>query len=446
MKRLLLILSFLVLVTSMSSQSWALLACQGHQDNYRDNCRGNYKFSNGDYYEGEWQNNKINGQGIYKYVNGNQYIGKYKNNKRNGHGAFTWVKPSEKYVGEWKNDKRNGQGTNTYASGKKEEGIWKDDKFIYVNKLNLILNSKIDEYNIFCSEIGLKKGTNKFNECLSLYRKKISPNSSSNLTKELKLDKNKIFCKKIGLINGSDKFKECLYVYNNKISPNANSNDIDNSKSINDQVIFSGSGTGFAVASKGYIVTNYHVIKYCDNVKIHNKDKIIPATIIKIDSKNDIALIKGNFTSRGILPFSNKETKLLQEIYVAGYPFGNKFSSSVKVTKGIISSLTGIGNNFSNIQIDAAIQPGNSGGPILNNKGNVIGVVVAKLNQKYIQKSFGVIPENINFGIKIRLVKNFLESENIELTYPNKNEILIAKLGQNISNSTYYLSCWKTRI
>ena len=85
---------------------------------------------------------------------------------------------------------------------------------------------------------------------------------------------------------------------------------------------------------------------------------------------------------------------------MAGFPFGDKFSTSVKVTKDIISSLTGLGNNFSNIQIDAALQSGNSGSPILDDRGNVVGVAVLKLDAKYVFEEFGIIPENTNFGIK----------------------------------------------
>ena len=109
--------------------------------------------------------------------------------------------------------------------------------------------------------------------------------------------------------------------------------------------------------------------------------------------------LKGDFSPKTVFPLSNTRPELLQDIYVAGYPFGNEISTSVKVTKGIISSLTGIGNNFSNIQIDAALQSGNSGGPILDDLGNVVGVAVAKLDAKYMFEEFGIIPENTNFGI-----------------------------------------------
>jgi hypothetical protein len=145
-----------------------------------------------------------------------------------------------------------------------------------------------------------------------------------------------------------------------------------------------------------------------------------------------------------VFALSKEKPELLQDIYVAGYPFGQKISTSVKVTKGIISSLTGIGNNFSNIQIDAALQPGNSGGPILNDKGNVVGVAVAKLDLAVALEEFGVIPEDTNFGIKTNVVRSLLESNNISLPDPNTKSISKSKLGKMITDGTYYLSCWMT--
>jgi len=325
--------------------------------------------------------------GIIKNQDGGDYEGEFKYNgsysAAHGFGIKIFYSGS-KYVGEFKNGNYNGKGIYTWANGKKYEGEWKNSSPNGQGKYTYS-NGKIEE--------GIWKN-NKF-----MYAKKIQK------TKK--------------------KYAETSKPKSNKI-------------------LNAASGTGFSISSKGHVITNYHVVKGCQNVKIHSKGKVIPATLISFDPKNDIALLKGNFTPSQVLPFSNKKTELLQDIYVAGYPFGRKVSTSVKVTKGIISSLTGVGNNFSNFQIDAALQPGNSGGPILNNKGNVIGVAVAKLSAKYIQKNFGVIPENTNFGIKTSVVKSMLDSTDIKLFNPNKTEISKTQLGKNISNATYYLSCWMT--
>ena len=211
------------------------------------------------------------------------------------------------------------------------------------------------------------------------------------------------------------------------------------------KVVSASSGSGFAVSSNGYVVTNNHVINGCQNVKIHYKGGAIPATVVAYDPENDLALLKGDFRPSTILPLSNDAPELLQDIYVAGYPFGRSISAGVKVTKGIISSLTGIGNNFSEIQIDAALQPGNSGGPILDDKGNVVGVAVSKLDREFALKKYGTLPENTNFGIKTSVVRNILVSSGVSLPSANPSSISKSKLGKMISDGTYYLSCWMTK-
>jgi len=413
MYKFLKILLFSASFICLFSKSWGLSACRSTP--LSDNCYESYTFAGRSIYVGEFLNSLRNAQGTFIFLN------------------------RDKYLGEWKDSNIHGQGKYTYSDGIVEEGIWRDNKFTHAKKINLTLNSKIEEYKKFCSGIGLTERTDKFNECLLVYKNRISPNFNLSKINETKLEKSRIFCKEIGLVYGTNKFNECLEIYSVKI----HSDKVNSLVSNNDKIVFTGSGTGFAVASNGYLITNYHVINGCDVIKIHKKNKILQASIIASDSTNDIALIKGDFTSKTVLPFSSKKTELLEEIYVAGYPFGNKFSTSIKVTKGIISALTGVGNNSSNFQIDAAIQPGNSGGPILNKKGNVIGVVVAKLDRSYTEKNFGVIPENTNFGIKINVVKKLLDNENIKLINPNKKNILTTKLGEDISNSTYLLSCWK---
>ena len=205
------------------------------------------------------------------------------------------------------------------------------------------------------------------------------------------------------------------------------------------------SGSGFAVSFDGHIITNYHVIQGCQRVKINLNGRSISTRLVTYNPRNDLALLKGDFRPVTVLPLSTRSPELLQDVYVAGYPFGRNVSTSIKVTKGIVSSLIGAGNNFVNIQIDAALQPGNSGGPILNEKGNVIGVAVSILDKIKTLKKFGSLSENTNFGIKANLVKSVLEISNVSSPEPNKTPISKTQLGNMISDGTYYLSCWMTK-
>ena len=204
------------------------------------------------------------------------------------------------------------------------------------------------------------------------------------------------------------------------------------------------SGTGFAVTSNGVLVTNNHVIEGCENVRVHSNGRVIDATVISRDPGNDLAVLKADFRPTAVFALRESNPQLMQDIYVAGYPFGVNLSSSVKVTKGIVSSLTGLGNNFSNIQIDAAIQPGNSGGPIFDDNGNVLGVAVATLDIEYALDRFDAIPQNTNFGIKANIVSNLLSSNGIETTEPSTSAISTTQLGVLATDATYYLSCWMT--
>ena len=92
----------------------------------------------------------------------------------------------------------------------------------------------------------------------------------------------------------------------------------------------------------------------------------MPLQVLSNDPLNDLALLQGDFNPEETFAINTGNPELVRDIYVSGFPFGKQFSTSVKVTKVIISSLTGYGNNFSRIQIDAAIQPGNSGGLIFD--------------------------------------------------------------------------------
>ena len=181
-----------------------------------------------------------------------------------------------------------------------------------------------------------------------------------------------------------------------------------------------------------------------DRVNIHYQGNEIPATVVTYDKQNDLALLKGDFKPETVFSLASNSPGLLQDIYVAGYPYGLGISSQIKVTRGIISSLTGTNNDFSRVQIDAAIQVGNSGGPIVDEMGNVVGVAVSKLSAEYMLENYGSIPENTNFGVKINLVKNILESNNIKILSENKTTISKPELAKRVSTGTYYISCGMT--
>lgn len=167
-------------------------------------------------------------------------------------------------------------------------------------------------------------------------------------------------------------------------------------------------GTGFAL-KEGYIVTNYHVIDGAKTISVSGiKGDFgikLNAIVVGTDKNNDLALIKisdSKFTGFGNIPYSiaTSSSDVGEYVYVLGYPLTSTMGDEIKLTTGIISSKTGYQGDVSLYQISAPIQPGNSGGPLFNNKGNVIGVV----NSKHTGA------ENVGYAIKAMYLRNLIES------------------------------------
>jgi len=202
-------------------------------------------------------------------------------------------------------------------------------------------------------------------------------------------------------------------------------------KDKNDDKSIKTSGTGFFINTKGDIITNSHVVNECSKINIRNSIVDSQASVNASDENLDLALLSSNSNNKYFLDISNKKINKLQKIIAAGFPFGEFLSSDLKFTSGIISSLKGFDNNSSQLQIDAALNPGNSGGPILDQQtGEVVGVAVAVLRKD--------VSEGINFAIKGNALKLFLESN--EITYNNTNENKLDIL-ENIEASTVNITC-----
>lgn len=213
---------------------------------------------------------------------------------------------------------------------------------------------------------------------------------------------------------------------------------------LKEQIFRVANGTGFFVSKNGDVVTNHHVVNGCNEVQVHSSGNSEAAKVAGTDKINDLALLSVNSPPIAILNLSSKEPYLFQDIYAAGFPFGDSVSSSLKVTKGVVSSLSGLGDNSSQIQIDAALQPGNSGGPIIDEGGNVVAVAVAKLDLKKSIEKFGVVPENVNFGITLSTVKSFLNKNRVNYHIGSDLKMEKPELGELVTDATVLISCWMT--
>ena len=161
------------------------------------------------------------------------------------------------------------------------------------------------------------------------------------------------------------------------------------------------SGTGFFITTDGYFVTNQHVVESAKSIVILAANgKKFPAEVIRVDSANDIAILKAEGTFRALPVQTSQSVRRGDKVFTLGFPNTSVQGVEPKYTEGVISSLTGVRDEPNNYQISVAIQPGNSGGPLISSLGNVIGIVASKLSAEAMLKRGGSSPENVNYAVK----------------------------------------------
>jgi S1-C subfamily serine protease len=225
----------------------------------------------------------------------------------------------------------------------------------------------------------------------------------------------------------------------------------------------SGSGSGFFVSKLGHIVTNEHVVQNCGSITVgDNAKKQVAVTLVETDKRNDLALLKISspemasadtkslirklgikivpLASEGL--FRSDDVELGERVLVAGYPYGEIFSDTIKVTGGMVSANRGMGDDIGQFQMDAAVQPGNSGGPIYDENGNIVGVVVAQLDRLKVAKAIGSLPENVNFGIKASTVRQFLTASGLPTKWSGRSQSMSTReLAKIAKNQTVMVVC-----
>jgi S1-C subfamily serine protease len=203
-------------------------------------------------------------------------------------------------------------------------------------------------------------------------------------------------------------------------------------------------GTGFVVSSSGHLVTNAHVIEGCVGDIQGSLTGEAPVTlrVVSSDATNDLALLQAPGTFKEVATIKDKAVRSGDSVVAIGYPFRGLLTSDFTVTTGIVSSLSGILNDTRFLQISAAVQPGNSGGPLLALSGEVVGVVAAKLDALKIIKATGNIPENINFAIKTGALRDFLDNSAVSYqTADSRPELKTADIARNARAFTLLVSC-----
>ena len=201
-----------------------------------------------------------------------------------------------------------------------------------------------------------------------------------------------------------------------------------------------GTGSGYLVDKNGHVVTNEHVVNGCSLITT-GKNNI--AELLRADASNDIAIIKTSDTEKyKALSFTGKDPALGQRIFVAGFPL-NQILENLNFTSGTVSSEVGLMQNINQFQFTAPIQPGNSGGPILNEYGGVLGMSVATVSNKKFEEMVDTLVQNINFGIRQSSIQSLLDQEGIkyEIGNPNwfRNEESVA---EEAKAGTVLIKCW----
>ena len=206
-----------------------------------------------------------------------------------------------------------------------------------------------------------------------------------------------------------------------------------------------GTATAFVVSDQGHLLSNHHVVSGCSQVRLTGNDK--PLKLLPQDAANDLALLQMPDKPQAVAVFrAANDLRQGESIVIYGYPLEGTLAAGGNLSPGVVSALAGVGNNTSQIQITAPVQPGNSGGPVLDGKGQVVGVVVQKLDAVKVAKLTGDVPQNVNFAINEATTRTFLDSNQV----PYKTGKWWNLMGKNLEEVaaearkyTVVVECWK---
>ncbi len=197
-------------------------------------------------------------------------------------------------------------------------------------------------------------------------------------------------------------------------------------------------GTGFYINRQGHVLTNAHVAGKCAAITVTRLGgAAVPASLVKVDASNDLAVLIAQ-PSPSVAAFRGGRPVRAGEAVVAyGFPMTGTLSSGGVVTNGSVSALTGFRDDSRYLQISAPIQGGNSGGPLLDSAGNVVGVITASLGSRSRD-----VPQNVNFALKTDVARTFLESAGVPIeTSSSARDLSVADIGEKARAFSVLIDC-----
>jgi len=180
------------------------------------------------------------------------------------------------------------------------------------------------------------------------------------------------------------------------------------------------SGSGFIVSHSGHVLTNAHVILPCDTIRVGRHRY---AHLIALDSRSDLALLQVSQTKNDkVARFASTAIPLGEDVVVFGYPLRPILGEYLNMSTGIVSSLAGFGGDPRYIQISAVVRPGNSGGPVIDLKGRVVGVATSILNMSKVGRQKEVV-HSVTFVIRRESIVRFLREQGLEPEMSSLDEV-----------------------
>jgi S1-C subfamily serine protease len=204
-------------------------------------------------------------------------------------------------------------------------------------------------------------------------------------------------------------------------------------------------GTAFMVNGEGFALTNQHVVRGCVRIQGRLPGGEREGQIFATDETNDLALVKFPTRFESVAVFrSGRGIRAGDSVIAIGFPLQGLLASSPNVTTGAISAVSGVRDDVRFLQMTAPVQPGNSGGPLLDQSGQVVGIVVSKLNAVRVATITGDIPQNVNFAINGAIAKAFMDARGVDYrTSSSATKSETADIADRAGSYTIPLGCLK---